>query len=296
VPREDARFVLPYSFLSNFYVTLNARELIAIVSEMRYGRGAAQPEITNLGAQLEAQFDSLYPGVIAAEKARHSRCAARHLPTAFRRGGEAKGGAELVAATPDPQEALSRAIAFGGRFAPDDGDYASERNMMALVKDARPRELEFLTAQFCVKNVSLACVTHFTRHRMLSLLVPDAAHALANGNYVVPENVRKDAALHARYEAAFAGQADLAEELTALGVPAHDMAYLALSGHMTDLLLEMNARELLHFMKLRTCNRANGKFGAWRGRCSTRFRNMTRTSSGCSAPAAMWMGSVPRAD
>lgn len=256
VPREDARFVLPYSFSSNFYVTLNARTLIAVVSEMVYGRGAAQPEIAALGAQLEAQFDLLYPGVIAAERAHYARCAVRPLPTSFARGGEAKGSAALVAATPDPQKALSRAIEFAGRFAPDDGDYASERNLMALVKDARPRELEFLTAQFRVKDISLACVTHFTRHRMLSLLVPDAVHALSNGRYVVPETIRKDAALLGRYQAAFAHQAALAEELISLGAPAHDMAYLALSGHVTDILIEMNARELLHFIKLRTCNRA----------------------------------------
>ena len=256
VPREDARFVLPYSFSSNFYVTLNARTLIAVVSEMVYGRGALQPEIAALGAQLEAQFDALYPGVIAAERAHSVRCAARPLPTSFAGAGEAKGSAALVAATPDPQRALSRAIECGGRFAPDDGDYASERNLMALVRDARPRELEFLTAQFRIKDISLACVTHFTRHRMLSLLVPDAVHALAGGKYVVPETVRKDAALLERYQAAFANQASLAEELISLGAPAHDMAYLALSGHVTDILIEMNARELLHFIKLRTCNRA----------------------------------------
>ncbi len=256
VPREDARFVLPYSFSSNFYVTLNARTLIAVVCEMVYGRGATQPEIAALGAQLESQFDALYPGIIAAERTRYTRCAARPMPTAFKRGGEAKGRAKLVAATPKPQEALSRAIEFAGRFAPEDGDFASERNMMALVRDARPRELEFLNAQFVVRDISLACVTHFTRHRMLSLLVPDAVQALANGKYVVPESVRKDAVLFARYEAAFAAQAALADEWMALGTPSHDMAYLALSGHVTDIMLAMNARELLHFIKLRTCNRA----------------------------------------
>lgn len=256
VPREDARFILPYSFSSNFYVTLNARELIAIVSEMLYGRGADQPEIAALGAQLEEQFDALYPGVIASERVRYARCAVRPAPAEIKPGGEARGSASLVAATPDPQKALSRAIEFAGRFPPDDGDYASERNMMALVKDARPRELECLTAQFLVRDISLACVTHFTRHRMLSLMVPDAVNALANGNYVVPESVKKNAALLARYEAAFAQQAALATQMRRCGMPAHDMAYLALSGHVTDILLSMNARELLHFMKLRTCNRA----------------------------------------
>ncbi len=34
------------------------------------------------------------------------------------------------------------------------------------------------------------------------------------------------------------------------------MGYFALSGHEIDILMNMNARELLHFFKLRTCNRA----------------------------------------
>ena len=42
----------------------------------------------------------------------------------------------------------------------------------------------------------------------------------------------------------------------ALGVRAEDMSYFALSGHQIDILLGMNARELRHFMKLRTCSRA----------------------------------------
>ena len=40
VPKEDARFVLPYGFRSNFFATLNARELIAMVTAMLKGRVA----------------------------------------------------------------------------------------------------------------------------------------------------------------------------------------------------------------------------------------------------------------
>ena len=44
-PREDARFVLPYCFCSNFYMTMNARELCRLVCQMAFGRGANMPEI-----------------------------------------------------------------------------------------------------------------------------------------------------------------------------------------------------------------------------------------------------------
>ena len=41
-----------------------------------------------------------------------------------------------------------------------------------------------------------------------------------------------------------------------MGMRRQDAAYLALSGHQVDVLMGMNARELMHFMKLRSCTRA----------------------------------------
>ena len=52
VPREDARYVLPYAFRSNFYMTLNARSLLQIVMMLTKGRGSRYPELYQLGIQL----------------------------------------------------------------------------------------------------------------------------------------------------------------------------------------------------------------------------------------------------
>ena len=38
VPKEDARFVLPYCFCSNFFCSMNARELVHVMNELAYGR------------------------------------------------------------------------------------------------------------------------------------------------------------------------------------------------------------------------------------------------------------------
>ena len=40
------------------------------------------------------------------------------------------------------------------------------------------------------------------------------------------------------------------------GAPREALAYYALAGCTVDILTVMNARELLHFLKLRTCSRA----------------------------------------
>lgn len=255
IPKEDARFVLPYSFRSNFYMTLNGREMIRLVAEMLYGRGSVVPELKFLGMQLKDQLEKLYPGILEGEEKGISRYAQEAPAGAIGCAGE-KVIESVLTDLGDPVEALTQAMAFSGRFEDDDGDYVTELNMMKLVRDARPRELEYINARFIVKNVSLASVTHFTRHRMLSLMVPNVVRALEKGGYVVPESIRADEALLAEYEQAFDEQAKLANELRAMGMNEAEMGYLALAGHVIDIMIGMNGRELLHFLKLRTCTRA----------------------------------------
>lgn len=253
VPKEDARFVLPYSLRSNFFMTVNARELIQLICAMLDGRGRGFGEIEALGAQLRAQFDALYPGVLDRERARAAHYAAPVLPADIRDGGAKAGDAEIVSAPADAEGLLREALRFGGRLDAE----ADEKNVLpALLKDARPRELELLNYAFRVKRVSLACLTHFARHRMYSPLIPPVLTALAGGDYVLPETVAAIPEAEEVYRRAFAQQAVAAREAAALGVKPEDLSYFAMSGHQLDMLVSMDARELMHFMKLRTCSRA----------------------------------------
>ena len=250
VPKEDARFVLPYCLRSNFFMTLNARELIQLICAMMDGRGRGFGEIEALGAQLKAQFDALYPGVIERERPRAARCAAPALPVDIRDGEARPGDAALISRPADAEGLLSAALGFTGRL--EDGD----AQLRALLKDARPRELELLNYAFRVKRISLACLTHFARHRVQSPLIPPVLEALAGGDYVLPETVEAVPGAESIYRSAFADQAAAARKAVALGMKPEDVSYFAMSGHELDILIGMNARELMHFMKLRTCARA----------------------------------------
>ena len=255
IPKEDARFVLPYSLRSNFFMTINARELIRMICAM-LGRGARFAELKRLGEQLKGQFDTLYPGAIDAELAQQPACAEAPLPCEFRAGSDVAGGAELADAPHDAVNLLERVMAFSGRFAPEGGRYACPQNIRALLRDGRPRELEALNYTFCIRNLSLACLTHFTRHRMQSPQIPNVLFALSRGDYVLPASVAADPEAEAIYRKAFAGQTALARELSAMGTPPELLVYCAMSGHVLDFMTTLNARELLHFAKLRTCSRA----------------------------------------
>jgi hypothetical protein len=208
VPKEDARFVLPYCLRSNFYMTLDARELIGLICAMLWGRGPGFGEIEALGRQLRAQFDAIYPGVIDSEAARYPKCAPMALPEDIHTGSDRAGDAGLLNAFDDASGFLKAMCAFTGRQGMD---------IPALLTDARPRELELVGYTFRVKRVSLACVTHFTRHRMVSLLVPPVARGLADGDYVLPETVSANPEAEALYRRAFQEQAEAAQRALALG-------------------------------------------------------------------------------
>lgn len=256
IPKEDARFLFPYSLRSNFFMTINARELIYMICSMIEGRGSRFEELKNLGWQLKEQFDALYPDVIDAELKHFiaPRIDMRNIEIVD--GGEVTGHAALISAPESAEVLLETAMAFSGRFESKEGRFLCTENMRRLTNDSRARELEALSYTFRITDVSLACVTHFTRHRMQSLLIPDVVRGLCGGNYIIPESVKADPEALELYKAAFADQASAARQAQQSGVSAEVLAYYAMSGHVVDLLMTINARELLHFSKLRTCTRA----------------------------------------
>lgn len=262
VPKEDARFLFPYCLRSNFFMTINARELIYMICSMTVGRGARFAELRGLGMQLKAQFDELYPGVIDAEERNLTAPLADVRRVEIAEGGEVTGHAALISTPENAALLLETAMAFSGRFKPQEGRFLCKENMRRLRCDSRPRELEALSYTFRITDISLACVTHFTRHRMQSPLIPDVIRALCCGKYIVPESVKADAEAMKLYQETFAAQTVAAREAMALGMPAEVLAYYAMSGHVVDMLMTVNARELLHFAKLRTCTRAQWEIRA----------------------------------
>lgn len=257
IPKEDARFVLPYGFRSNFLMTVNARELISMIRAMLIGRGSCYPELKLIGSQLKEQFDEIYPGVIDAELKRCPDEIPEGACGPILMGKAVEAEIRLLGEPKNPTQLLDTAMRFGRRFSGFDAE-----NMQALMTDARPRELEVLNYSFRIDHVSLATVTHFTRHRMLSLQLRHELSALSDGNYILPETISANAEAFRLYTAAFEAQTQAALDAMEAGADETQLPYFAMAGHTTSLLISMNARELLHFAKVRSCSRAQWEIRA----------------------------------
>lgn len=245
VPKEDARFVLPYCFLSNFYCTLNARELELMILEMRFGRGKRYAELVSLGEMLTEQLKTVFPPLYERiERARERSYASSYDNEAC---GIASGDkVEILSAPENAGELLQKAA---------QPFYPKNAAISDIVLSPRARELEFLNYAFIIRGISLSSLTHLARHRMQSLIAPPLVRAKRT-EHITPPAIAADESLKKRYDACFQRANAALFTCRALGMDEADSVYFTLSGNTVDVLTSMNARELMTFFRLRTCERA----------------------------------------
>lgn len=269
IPKEDARFLLPYCLRSNFFCSVNARELLYIIKAMLFGRGSQFDELKSLGEQLYAQIEKLTPGICTDFFKRRPE-ATDKIPLGFMFGKEAEASdssenaekTELISVTPDAEKCVAKsALIWTRQYTMNyidkivENESNIEKILDSVISSSRPRPLEAINYTFRINGVSLSSITHFARHRMQGLMVPSLT-LTDRTKYIVPETVKKDEALLERYHAAFRKMNELYAFLKEQGCTEEQTVYCQLSGNTLDIVSTMNGRELMLFMKLRTCNRA----------------------------------------
>ena len=255
VPKEDARFLLPYAFCSNFYCTLNARELVSLIRSIRLGQGGALPELRDIAGQLSQQLLELFPALESelecsgpAEESPEETAPVFREDPVWVTEAEA-GSAELLAGPADPGRLLELAHRAAGLGAD------KPLSLEALLASPRPRELEQLSYTFAVSGLTLAGVTHLVRHRMQSVIVPPI-QSVDHSRFILPDTIRNDPAALAIYQNALTEANRAARALCEDPALRPYSCYYAVSGNMLDVMTTLNARELMLIVRLRTCTRA----------------------------------------
>ena len=253
VPKEDARFVLPYCFCSNFFCSMNARELVHVMNELRYGRGSEIPELWALGESLFLQCEEKLPFLAVRKEAAYAH---RVLPLPDGMPVLPEAQVALLDGTREPEKLICRAAYLAnGMQAPGLTRDEQARILRTLLQNNRKRELEQASFTLLYSGMSLAALTHLTRHRMQALCAPELLKAARCDRYVLPESVRQ-AGMEAQYRGAFRMAGEAAARLRTAGAGEDALSYLLLSGQTVPVLTTMNAGELYVFFRLRCCNRA----------------------------------------
>jgi thymidylate synthase (FAD) len=270
IPREDARFILPYAFRSNFYCTVNARELMKIIYSACHGRGSQYPEIKKLGQMLLDQSKAIFnePFSMIEKIAKFKDELPQKVRTALKDKLDSDylpdKKAELISSTENASVnmVLSEIAAETGISSEDainiiENEPGIYQDIIKyIVEDGRPRALETINFGFRINRMTLACLTHLVRHRIQSVIVPGLHYGVRVNDFIIPATVKKNEKALNIYEKSYENHIKLYTIFKDKLKNSNDLAYFLLAGMRLDAVSSMNARELFHFFRLRTCMRA----------------------------------------
>ncbi len=264
MPKEDARFILPYCFYSNFLCSLGGRELINLLNAMIYGRGRKIKEIYELGLSLYEQCKEKTPGIFSDFELRGEKYN-DEINLDFTEEKEKNVSEELceiLSYTNDGEKNIARAALIEKyNYSPAQTEKIIDNRenvlkiLSAVTKSSRPRALESFNCTVRFNRVSLACLTHFARHRIQSISIPELICA-DRESYVIPETIKTDKEALNIYCNCFEKMKNLYLTFKDKGYDVSVLVYLVLSGNTLDFVTTMNAREMMLFFKLRSCTRA----------------------------------------
>ena len=106
--------------------------------------------------------------------------------------------------------------------------------------------------------VSLAVLTHITRHRTHDILVPDFVPIGNLNYYLTPPTIKKNA--NEYFEEIFKTNVKVYEKFKKMGVRDEDLIYFYLSGNLVNIATNMDGKTLAWILRLRTCNKAQWEF------------------------------------
>jgi thymidylate synthase (FAD) len=171
---------------------------------------------------------------------------------------------ELIAHTPDP-DMVCAAAAFTSW---------KKKTTAELFEDLDKKEaLEFLkmvmgfghmsvtehaTFTFSISDVSRALTHQLVRHRMASYTQQSQRYVKFNEDeikYVTPHTVEENEEAKEIYTEVMAQVASAYQKLIKQGIAPEDARFVLPNAATTNIVVTMNARELMHFIRLRSCNR-----------------------------------------
>ncbi len=132
-----------------------------------------------------------------------------------------------------------------------------EKFLGRILKMGHLSVLEHASFTFGVEGISRATSHQLVRHRLASYSQQSQRYVTVKSpEFVTPGSISGDPKRKRRFEDAVKKLYRLYGELVAEGVPAEDARFLLPNAACTKIIITMNARELLHFYRLRCCERA----------------------------------------
>lgn len=124
--------------------------------------------------------------------------------------------------------------------------------------------LEHASFTFGIEGISRVTTHQLVRHRVASFSQQSQRYVSHKDKFevVVPPSVAANREMAERFAAQVREIHRLYGEMVESGIPAEDARYILPNATETKIIVTMNARELLHFFRLRCCDRAQWEIRA----------------------------------
>lgn len=171
---------------------------------------------------------------------------------------------ELISYTPNPDAVCN--MAAGTCVSEDIPIMEMSVNRYRALKGAlasgHESVAEHASFTFAVSGVSRALTHQLVRHRMASYSQQSQRYVKVTGknnerglNYITPYSIW-DIGMDYEYDELMDSIESFYDKMIARGIPEEDARYILPNACTTNIVVTMNARQLMHFFKLRCCTRA----------------------------------------
>ncbi|VAV84437.1 Thymidylate synthase ThyX [hydrothermal vent metagenome] len=170
----------------------------------------------------------------------------------------------LLSSTPDPE----KVVTVAAKLCYSDSTIAEledkvrnisvEKFLDKILSMGHNSILEHASFSFGIDGISRVTSHQLVRHRVASYSQQSQRYVNLAGSdeYVVPDTIAGDDAINTEYREFLKKVHAFYSKMVEAGIPKEDARYLLPNAACTKIIVTMNARELLHFFKLRCCERA----------------------------------------
>jgi thymidylate synthase (FAD) len=209
----------------------------------------------------------------------------------------------LLRHTPEPEEVVAMAakLCYSPANVEELKNKIEAKDQTAFVEKLATighlSPIEHVSFTFGIEGISRACSHQLVRHRVASYSQQSQRYVREDSfDYIIPPSIKEIPDARREFELFMAGAQEkytaILKRLEEKGITGEaanqDARYILPNAAETKIVVSMNARELLHFFRVRCCNRAQWEIRAMAEKMLGLVKNVAPTIFGKSGPGCLY--------
>lgn len=159
----------------------------------------------------------------------------------------------------DSLAALSAKVCYssGSTHKIDSSREKQVKLLRRVIKSGHHSVLEHASFTYAIEGISRVATHQLVRHRLASYSQQSQRYTkIKRDNFVIPPSIEQNGKAEREYKDFIDKSIELYNRLIEMGIKKEDARFIIPQGVSSNIVVTMNARELLHFFTLRCCVRA----------------------------------------